>query len=188
MTRRPWLWLVAGPNGAGKSTRGFEFLTDIEEIVRPDEIALQLSPTAPEKVALAAGREAVLRTRELIRSRRSFAVETTLSGHGYLNIVRSAKSESWKVGIVYIGLASPELAIERVLQRRSAGGHNVPPDHVRRRYERSLANIPAFLELVDRAIFFDNSSRKGPQRLLEINNHKVTFTRRKLPNWLHAGR
>jgi predicted ABC-type ATPase len=161
-----------------------KFLSKIEEIVNPDEVALRLSPEAPERVALQAGRETLSRIGILISARRSFAIETTLSGRGYLNTVRTAKSQKWKVGLVYVGLKSHELALERVRVRHAAGGHSVPPEDIARRYERSLANIPAFLEVVDRAIFFDNSSNDGPERLLEFSQHKIVFTHRNLPSWL----
>ena len=186
MTRRPWLWFIAGPNGAGKSTRATKFLSHIEEIVNPDEVALRLSPEAPESVALQAGRETISRIGVLILKRRSFAIETTLSGRGYLKTVATAKAQKWNVGLVYIGLKSPELALERVRIRHAAGGHSVPADDIARRYQRSLANIPAFLETVDRAIFFDNSSDQGLQRLLEFNRGKITFSHRELPDWLRG--
>jgi predicted ABC-type ATPase len=56
MSDGPWLWLVAGPNGAGKSTYIPNLAADVDEIVRPDKVAADLRPGAPERVALSAGR------------------------------------------------------------------------------------------------------------------------------------
>ena len=39
MTQSPWLWLIAGPNGSGKSTYAPNLSSEVEEIVRPDELA-----------------------------------------------------------------------------------------------------------------------------------------------------
>ncbi|MBV8451843.1 MAG: hypothetical protein JOZ29_06170 [Deltaproteobacteria bacterium] len=77
MTDGSWLWLLAGPNGAGKSTYAPVLSSDVEEIVRPDELAYGLSPTAPENATVRAGRHAISRIENLLKERRSFAVETT---------------------------------------------------------------------------------------------------------------
>jgi predicted ABC-type ATPase len=183
MTRRPWLWLIAGPNGAGKTTRGMRFLTRVEEFVRPDEIALGLSPGAPEAAALSAGREAILQTRRLLDLRRTFAIETTLSGRGYIDVARRAKSDRWNVGLIYVGVENPEIAIQRVSQRYAAGGHNVPAEDIARRFERSLANLPIFLQIAERAIVFDNSGQSAI-RVLEVKNRVPQFVASDPPTWI----
>ncbi|MGH7947745.1 MAG: AAA family ATPase [Candidatus Binataceae bacterium] len=126
MSDEPWLWLIAGPNGAGKSTYIDDRFEPNVEVVRPDEIALRLSPGSPERALLRAGREAVGRIRALTKDRQGFAVETTLSGKLHLRLVESAKRRGWKVGLAYIGLGSADLAIERVRQRKLAGGMTFP--------------------------------------------------------------
>jgi hypothetical protein len=78
------IWLLAGPNGARKSTYAPKLRADVEEIVGPDEFAYQIARGSPERAALRAGRLAVERRNELLRQRRSFAVETTISGRGHL--------------------------------------------------------------------------------------------------------
>ena len=185
MTRTPWLWFVAGPNGAGKSTYARNLSSEVEEIVRPDLIAFDLSPEDPERVALKAGRLAIARINILLAQKISFAVETTLSGRFHLAAAQRAKSGGWGVGIVYIGLSSPAIAIERVRMRKVKGGHNVPPADVRRRYRRSLANLAKIYGISDRLVVLDNSSARTPmRRLLETNRGKVVFKQRRLPGWL----
>jgi predicted ABC-type ATPase len=39
------------------------------------------------------------------------------------------------------------------------GGHFVPADDIRRRFERAKANLRPYIETVDRVIIFDNCSR-----------------------------
>lgn len=41
---------------------------------------------------------------------------------------------------MYFWLESPELAIARVRRRVESGGHSVPEDVIRRRYERGRRN------------------------------------------------
>ena len=187
MTQSPWLWLVAGPNGAGKSTYAPNLSSVVEEIVRPDLIALQLSPEDPERVALKAGRLAIARIESLLEQKRSFAVETTLSGRFHLDVVKRAKAGGWNVGIVYMGLKTPTIAIDRVRLRILTGGHNVPPPDIRRRYRRSLANLASICGIADRLVVLDNSSNRPPmKRLLETHNGQIIFRHRPLPKWLTA--
>jgi predicted ABC-type ATPase len=190
MSGPPWLWLIAGPNGAGKSTYAPNLAADVEEIVRPDELAYRLSRGAPETVAFLAGRLAVRRRTELLNQRLSFAVETTLSGRRHLQVVERAKSEGWSVGVVYIGLGSPDLAIERVRERVvTQGGHHVPAAEVRRRYERSLGNLALVYKLADRLVVLDNSYSSTPNRMkrvLEVDRGRVVFRQQRLPKWLTA--
>ena len=187
MSEKLWLWLVAGPNGAGKSTFAPQLSAAITQIIGPDAIAEQLLPIAPEKAALPAGREAIRQIRESLKARRSFAIETTLSGRFHFQIVQSARSQGWNVGLIYIGLRSPELAIKRVQQRRRTGGHHVPAADVRRRYERSLRNLPIFFRLADAVFVLDNSSTKYPMKMvLGARVGEVTFSSRKLAMWIRA--
>jgi predicted ABC-type ATPase len=185
MTQAPWLWLVAGPNGAGKTTYARSISSEVDEIVRPDLLAIELSPEDPDRVALRAGRLAIARIKSLLEQKRSFAVETTLSGKFHFDAAKRAKSAGWNVGIVYIGLTSPTVAIARVRLRKLGGGHNVPPADVRRRYHRSLVNLASVFGIADRLVVLDNSSSRTPmKRLLETNRGQVIFRQRRLPKWL----
>jgi len=114
MSGEPWLWLLAGPNGAGKSSTYGRILSQQMQVLSPDEFARRISPHAPEKVPLRAGRMTIGYITDFLRGRSSFAVETTLSGELHLRIARQAKSNGWNLGLVYIGLVSAELAIKRV--------------------------------------------------------------------------
>jgi predicted ABC-type ATPase len=186
MSGKPWLWLLAGPNGAGKSTcvaTLYDLSPEIEEVVNPDNIARDLLPEAPEKAALKAGRLARQRVSHLLNERRSFGVETTLSGQLHVQDVKRAKSEGWNVGLMYVGLDGPDLAIERVRERKLAGGHHVPSDDVSRRYERSLINLAIIYQLADSVLILDNSSTE-PRKMLEVDHGEVTFKADNLPAWL----
>jgi predicted ABC-type ATPase len=185
MSASPWLWLIAGPNGAGKSTYAEDFFSDVEEVVRPDKLAMGLSPIAPERVAVRAGRLAIARINSLLKQRRTFAIETTLSGRFHLEVATRARAADWKVGIVYIGLRSPNLAVERVHLRRLMGGHNVPAADVRRRYSRSIKNLADVYRTASRVVVLDNSSARQPmKRVLEAHEGRIVFRLRVLPKWL----
>lgn len=186
MSQVPWLWLLAGPNGAGKSTYAPNLTATVQEVVGPDAVAHELLPTAPEKAALEAGKRAVARMWQLLRARQGFAVETTLSGRLHLRVAEQAKSEGWNVGVIYIGLASPQLAIARIRERSLAGGHGVPPQDVRRRYDRSLRNLAIACTLADLVVVLDNSGRRPMRRVLVVRRGLVAFRHRRVPKWLTA--
>jgi predicted ABC-type ATPase len=187
MTHSPWLWLIAGPNGSGKSTYASNLSSEVEEIVRPDELAYELSTEKPESVALKAGRLAINRIESLLEEKRSFAIETTLAGRFHLDAAQRAKSDGWNLGIVYIGLTSPTIAMKRVFLRKLRRGHYVPPADVRRRYRRSLVNLATIYGIADRLVVLDNSSSRTPmKRLLETNRGQIIFRHRSLPRWLNG--
>jgi predicted ABC-type ATPase len=65
-----------------------------------------------------------------------------------------------------------------VLQR----GHDVPDDDIRRRYERSLANLPLALRLAHEAIVYDNSYAT-PRMMLQTRDGVVVWHAEDEPAW-----
>jgi len=178
----PVLTIVAGPNGAGKSTliRYYEF-EGKQNLLDTDAIAKRMNAANPMAAAVAAGREVISRTREYISSRQSFVLETTFSGNISLNVINSAKSEGFTVNLLYVYLKNPELAIERVHERVTKGGHFVPADDVKRRYGRSLENLKTALGLVDHAMIFNNTSNEAARLMVEIKGKIVSRHHANLP-------
>lgn len=140
----PSLIALAGPNGAGKSTAGPPLLRDalgVTEFVNADVIARGLSAFDPEGAAFEAGRVMLHRIRELGRRRVSFAFETTLAGRSYVKWISDLKARGFVFEIFFFWLPGPEDAISRVADRVRAGGHHVPDDVIRRRYNSGLRNF-----------------------------------------------
>jgi len=140
----PNLYIIAGCNGAGKTTASYTVLPEALEcrtFVNADEIAKGLSPFQPETVAIQAGRIMLQRIDDLINRGQDFAFETTLSSRSYVQTIKEAQKHNYYVTLVYFWLDSPQLAIERVQERVSKGGHHVPDDVVIRRYERGISNF-----------------------------------------------
>ena len=64
--------------------------------------------------------------------------------------MRDCQSSGYRLNLIYFWLQSPELALERVHKRVASGGHNIPEDVVRRRYERGRINLmQLYLPLCD---------------------------------------
>lgn len=156
------LYIISGCNGAGKTTASYTVLPDIlqcKEFVNADEIARGLSPFNPESVAIDAGRLMLQRINELLRNEDSFSIETTLATRSYTRLVYQAQKQGYKVSLIYFWLNSPELAMERVAQRVSNGGHNIPKDVILRRYQAGINNLfNIYMPCVDYWLLADNSN------------------------------
>lgn len=155
------LYIIAGPNGAGKTTLSYTILPEIfkcEDFVNADEIARGLSPFNPEKAAIKAGKLMLERIAELLENGQSFAFETTLSTRSYVNLVKKAKEKGYEVILLFLSLESIHLAIERVEIRVNEGGHNIPVETIKRRYEIGLKNLfQLYIPIVDKWMLVDNS-------------------------------
>ena len=73
--------------------------------------------------------------------RASFAFETTLSGRGHAKRIRSLIGDGYSVHLLYIWLPNADQAVARVKLRVMHGGHDIPEQTIRRRYDRSLHNL-----------------------------------------------
>ena len=166
------LFIIAGPNGEGKTTASFTVLPDMlkcKEFVNADEIAKGISPFRPESAAIDAGRIFLKRIQELLRLKKDFAFETTLSTRSYVNLIKQAKLSGYNVILVFFWLRSPELAFERVKERVKAGGHNIPKDVIERRYFSGIKNLlQLYIPITDYWMVIDNSN--NPFNLLAEGN------------------
>lgn len=136
--------IIAGPNGAGKTTFAREYLpheADCDIFVNADLIAAGLSPFHPAAAALRAGRLMLREIDAHARQGCSFAFETTLAGRSYVRRIREWHANGYRVKLVFLALASPAEAIERVRVRVRQGGHAVPETVIRRRFDTGLRNF-----------------------------------------------
>ena len=154
------IYIISGPNGAGKTTASYTVLPKIlqcKEFVNADEIARGLSPFNPESVAIEAGRLMLKRISELLQRNESFSIETTLSTRSYFRLVEKAHSQGYDVTLLFLGLKSPQQAIERVAERVAKGGHDIPKDIIVRRYWEGLDNLfKIYMPIVDTWILVNN--------------------------------
>jgi predicted ABC-type ATPase len=177
----PELYVVAGANGSGKSTLTRSISAGIP-IIDPDAIAREIDPAQPARVSILAARRAIALAQQYIEESSSFLVETTLAGKNYLKLMNSVKQQGWNVNLIYIGIDNSETNIRRVRERVQRGGHNVPMEDIRRRYERSLNNLAKAIALSDTVTIYDNSDR---QYLLiaTIEFGVVSMHVEQYPNW-----
>lgn len=127
--------------------------------VNPDEMLRDAGGTWSNKAdQIAAGKTALRAIEGHFAARRSFNHETTLTGHRALANITRAHELGYRVHLFYVGVSSEDIALERIAHRVDAGGHDIDPDDVRRRYVASLANFAKALNWCDEAQVFDNTS------------------------------
>ncbi len=154
------LIIIAGVNGAGKTTfakpyvkeRGYDFLN-------ADEIAKDLENEGTENAMIAAGRIFFQRLNDYLEMDKSFVVETTLSGTYINKVAKSAKAKGYTISMIYVFIDDVEMSIQRVKNRVLKGGHDVPIEDIRRRFDRSKNNFwESFTELANSWTLLYNGS------------------------------
>jgi predicted ABC-type ATPase len=72
--------------------------------------------------------------------------------------------------LFFVWVPSAEVSIQRVRERVAQGGHGIPEDTIRRRYQRGLENFfHLYQPLTDGWEFYDNDNPKEP-KLIAMGN------------------
>ena len=165
--RPPDAVVLGGPNGAGKSTAAPRLLRaplKVDEFVNADTLAQGLSAFRPQDVAVEAGRITLQRLSVLEAQRKSFAFESTLASQGLARRLARLKQSGYRVHILYLWLPAADLALARVAERVRAGGHDVPAEAVRRRFDRGRHNFfTLYRPLADAWRLYDATPIGGPR-------------------------
>lgn len=165
--RPPICTIIAGPNGAGKSTI-FSLIELPGEFINADDIARRLNPENPDQASFQAGREAIRVLDEKLLDRSDFCYETTLSSRQSLKVIQQAHLAGYRTQLIFVALPHVELHIQRVKDRVMKGGHDIPEDTIRRRYDVAFENLALAIPLSDEIAIFGNSDKSGPAVKVEI--------------------
>jgi predicted ABC-type ATPase len=193
---RPFIFVLAGVNGAGKSSVGGAMLAGQGlPWFNPDSYARELSRQLELPLEEANGRAWVHGKTMLeaaIANRTNHAFETTLGGATITRLLAEA-SRTHAVVMMFCGLTSPELHIERVAQRVACGGHPIAEQKIRERWVSSRLNLIQLLPVLARLQVFDNSASAKPGEeiadpvlVLDMKNSQVIFPQRLDPASLAA--
>ena len=149
--RLPEVMVFAGPNGSGKTTIT-KMAKIIGEYINADDI---------KRTTLCSDLEAAVKAEELrerkIEQKSDFTFETVLSTDRNLNLLRKAKEQGFFVRGIYILTSNPDINVARVNARQALGGHGVPEDKIRARYDRALLLIPQLVSICDILHIYDNT-------------------------------
>jgi len=149
----PKVLVYAGPNGSGKSTISKRSpVTGI--YVNADNIKHHRGCT---DIKAAVEAEAV--RENLLSLKKSFTFETVLSTERNLILLENAKKQGYSIDIVFVLTSDAELNVKRVKARVIQGGHDVPENKIRSRYNKSLMMIKKLIKVADLFIIVDNTVR-----------------------------
>lgn len=166
LDKRPIVITIAGSNGAGKSTFYESFLADSGlRFVNADVLADKLGIFAYEAAEMAS----VIRA-ALVRQHESFIFETVLSDPigDKVDMLASYVSLGYTVVLIFIRLDSVQDSIGRVAMRVSQGGHDVPDEKLRMRFERTRANLERAIQRLPHVVIYSNSDLANPYQLVEL--------------------
>lgn len=186
---KPTMIVIAGPNGAGKSTL---YETRVAPsfagpFINADVIQREEMQDLSLDASYEAARLAASRRSEFLREGRDFATETVFSHSSKLDLVEDARSKGFTIILMHVGVDSSELSVQRVNARVGEGGHAVPEDKVRARYDRGAALIRKAVLKADRGMVFDNSRlNQPPSHLLTLANGRLRYAAPHLPAWIRA--
>lgn len=201
--KRPFLFVLAGVNGAGKSSVGGAMLQAHNLTwFNPDSFARELKMRAglsKEDADAMAWSEGRSRLEAAIANARNFAFETTLGARTIPRLIAEA-SKTHDVLMIFCGLASAQKHIDRVRLRVRHGGHDIPEEKIRSRWDTSRQNLIALLPHLARLQVFDNSADAAPGEdipdpilVLEMEHGQVRYPDREdakalqaTPDWAKA--
>ncbi|MFD4267200.1 zeta toxin family protein [Rhodococcus sp. NPDC058481] len=152
--------LVVGPNGAGKTTFVEQRLAPLlpgSVFVNADVIAKDRWPDSAEKHSYEAARVASTIRDALIAQGESFIAETVFSHPSKLDLIVNARRAGFVV-VLHVILVPVKLSVARVAERVVEGGHRVPEDKIRERYERLWSLVAEAIDRTDHATVYDNTA------------------------------
>jgi predicted ABC-type ATPase len=167
--KKPEITVFAGPNGSGKNTITALSPHVISPYINADEIK-----RSTHCEDLDAACKAELMRLQCIKNKQSFSFETVLSTDRNLNLLKNAKNNGYFIRGIYVLTANAELNVLRVQARKQSGGHDVPSEKVRSRYDKSLLNLPTFIDLCDVCHIYDNTKQE-PKRIFKKKNREIFF-------------
>ena len=164
VVRLPEVIVYAGPNGSGKST-----ITQMAKIggeyINADDI---------KRATLCTDLEAAIKAEELreymIENKKDFTFETVLSTDRNLLLLKKAKEQGYFVRAIYVLTSNVDINVARIHAREALGGHGVPEEKIRSRYDKALALIPRLVEICDILHIYDNT--KEPFRIFKKRKDK----------------
>jgi predicted ABC-type ATPase len=163
--------VLAGCNGAGKSSIGGAALRHSGvDFFNPDEAARRIAvantgrnprPTQTE-INAAAWNEGRRLLQRAIDERAAFAFETTLGGTTITALLEQAARAGLSVHMWFVGLTDVDLHIDRVRRRVAKGGHDIPAEKIRERFENGRLNLVRLIPHLTELYVYDNSVEADP--------------------------
>ncbi|HSV51919.1 MAG TPA: AAA family ATPase [Burkholderiaceae bacterium] len=180
------MFMLVGPNGAGKSTLYEQRIKPIVSapFINADHIQRDELNDPTLQAAYQAAEIAESRRQAHLAAGTSFVSESTFSHASKLQLIQDAKASGFRVVMYHVNVRNADLSVLRVAHRKREGGHDVPEDKIRERYERNQALIKTAVLQADRAFIYDNSTLNTPPALaIELRDGKAIWVSERVPAW-----
>lgn len=143
--------VFAGPNGSGKTT-----VTSLAKVIDP-----YINADDIKKATLCSDVAAAVNAEELredaLKKGQSFTFETVLSTNRNLDLLKRAKANGYFIRCIYVLTSNPDINVLRVEAREASGGHGVPEEKIRDRYEKCMGLLPEIQKICDIMHIYDNT-------------------------------
>lgn len=172
--------IIGGVNGVGKSSLTGVLVgehNDLGIVVDTDSLTAKQGGDK-----LKGGKEAIRIINDCLEKGVNFTQETTLSGKRTLRTINSAREKNYYIRLYYVGISSADESISRIINRVRKGGHNIPAEDVRRRYDKRFEDLINILPYCDEVHFYDNEN--GFVDVGEYRNGNIIFGSSYVPEWL----
>jgi len=165
------IYALAGCNGAGKSSIGGQALRHSGiDFYNPDEAARRIAhanrhlqpPLTQIEINGAAWEQGRRLVQRAIDEHGNFAFETTLGGRTMTALLEKAALDRLEVHVWFAGLTDAELHIDRVRRRVAKGGHDIPPEKIRQRFDDGRIHLVRLLPHLTELHLYDNSGEADP--------------------------
>lgn len=174
------LTIIGGVNGVGKSSiyGAFDAVNEmLGAIIDTDKITARLGG---DKIK--GGKEAVRLINDCLEQDENFTWETTLSGNKPLKIIQSAREKGFLISLYYIAVSSAEESLSRIQNRVRKGGHDIPPEIVRSRFNKRFDDLIKILPYCDSVIFLDNEN--GFVKVGYCDEGRLELIGKYAPDWI----
>lgn len=148
----PEIIVFAGPNGSGKTT-----ITSLAKVIAP-----YINADDIKRATLCSDMEAAINAEKLredaLKKRKSFTFETVLSTNRNLELLKRAKENGYFIRCIYVLTSNSDINVLRVEAREASGGHGVPKEKIKERYEKCLKLLPEIEKVCDIMHVYDNTA------------------------------
>ena len=172
--------IIGGVNGVGRSSLSGVLSaenSDLAIIIDTDKITAE---NGGDRIK--GGKIAIERIENCLKRGINFTQETTLSGVRTLKTIQKARELNYFIRLYYVGVSSSAESISRIANRVSKGGHDIPPEDVKRRYEKRFDDLIKILPYCNEVIFFDNEN--GFAEKAEYKNGTLITKGGNIPEWI----
>lgn len=172
--------IIGGVNGVGKSSLTGVLAgknDDLGVIIDTDKLNAEYGGDR-----IKGGKKAIELMDTCLKKGLSFTQETTLSGVRTLKTIRRAIDLDYRVRLYYVGVSSCQESLSRIENRVRKGGHDIPAEDVKRRFEKRFDDLIAVLPYCSDAEFWDNEN--GFVKVGEYRNGTLTVYDGIAPQWM----